>query len=209
MELENLPEDLEPVVAFHGHLCPGVLIGYRASKIALGKLRAGRAEDEELVAIVENDSCSVDAVQFMTGATFGKGNFTFRDYGKQVFTFIRRSDGKALRVSLRSDGRELDDLTPEEKKILEDYRAAGEPSEELRQAARRLSARALLENSDGKLFDIEWVEVPTPEKARIHKSVECQSCGESTMETRVVECEGRRYCIPCSEKRPECSGKGN
>jgi formylmethanofuran dehydrogenase subunit E len=207
MDLENLPQDLGPVVAFHGHLCPGVLIGYRASKIALEKLRSGRSEDEELVAVVENDSCSVDAVQFMTGATFGKGNFIFRDYGKQVFTFIRRSDGKALRVSLRTDGRDLDNLTPEEKKLLEDYRSTDEPSEELRQAARKLSARALLENSDEKLFDIEWVEVPMPEKARIFKSVECESCGEKTMETRVVKCKGRSYCIPCSEKRPECAGK--
>jgi formylmethanofuran dehydrogenase subunit E len=207
MELDSIPEDLEPVVAFHGHLCPGLLIGYRASKIALARLRAGRSQDEELVAIVENDSCSVDAVQFMTGATFGKGNFMFRDYGKQVFTFIRRSDGKALRVSLRSDGRDPDNLTPEEKKILEDYRAAEEPSEELRRAARRLSARALLENPDEKLFDIEWVEVPMPEKARIHKSVKCESCGERTMETRIVECGGRRNCIPCSEKRPECAGR--
>jgi formylmethanofuran dehydrogenase subunit E len=208
LELENMPEDLGPVVAFHGHLCPGMLIGYRTSKIALAKLRAGRAEDEELVAIVENDSCSVDAVQFMTGATFGKGNFIFRDYGKQVFTFIRRSDGKALRVSLRANGREPDNLTPQEKRILDEYRAAEEPSEELRQAARKLSARALMENSDEKLFDIQWVDVPMPEKARIHKSVKCESCGEATMETRIVECEGREFCIPCSEKRPECVRKG-
>lgn len=207
MEIENAPEDLKPVVAFHGHLCPGLLIGYRASKIALERLRAGRSKDEELVAIVENDSCSADAVQFMTGATFGKGNFIFRDYGKQVFTFVRRSDGKALRVSLRADGRDPDNLTPEEKRILDDYRAAEEPSEELRQAARGISARALLENSDEKLFDIEWVDVPVPEKARIHKSIDCESCGESTMETRIVECEGRKYCIPCSGKRPECAGR--
>jgi formylmethanofuran dehydrogenase subunit E len=144
----------------------------------------------------------------MTGATFGKGNFIFRDYGKQVFTFIRRSDGKALRVSLRADGRELDDMTPEEKKALEEYRAAGEPSEELQQAARRLSARAMLENSDEKLFDIEWVDIPMPERAQIHKSVKCESCGEMTMETRAVECEGREFCIPCSEKRPGCTEKG-
>jgi formylmethanofuran dehydrogenase subunit E len=207
MELENLPEDLGPVVAFHGHLCPGVLIGYRASKIALERLRTGRSEDEELVAIVENDSCSVDAVQFMTGATFGKGNFIFRDYGKQVFTFIRRSDGKALRVSLRADGRDLENLTPEEKKVLAEYRSSDKPTEELRQAARELSARALLENSDEKLFDIEWVDVPVPERARIHNSIECESCGEKTMETRIVECKGHNYCIPCSERRAECAGK--
>jgi formylmethanofuran dehydrogenase subunit E len=208
MEIENLPEDLKPVVAFHGHLCPGMLIGYRASKVALEKLRTGRSEDEELVAIVENDSCSVDAVQFMTGATFGKGNLVFLDYGKQVFTFIRRSDGRALRVSLRPDAKGLANPTTEEMKILEEYEATAEPSEELRQAARKLSAKALMENPDEKLFSIEWVDIPVPEKARIFKSINCESCGEATMETRIVECEGHRYCIPCSGKQPGCSKEG-
>lgn len=208
MKLENMPEDLGPVVAFHGHLCPGMLIGYRASKVALEKLRTGRSEDEELVAIVENDSCSVDAVQFMTGATFGKGNFIFRDYGKQVFTFIRRSDGRALRVALRADAREPESPTPEELKILEEYKNTGSPSEELQQAARRISIKNYLEKPDEKLFNIEWVEILLPEKARIHNSVPCESCGEKTMETRTVECEGRVYCIPCSEKQPECSKEG-
>ena len=79
-----------------------------------------------------------------------------------------------------------------------------EPPEELHQAARKLSAKALLENPDEKLFNIEWVDIPIPEKARIFKSVTCESCGEMTMETRIVGCEGKMYCIPCSEKRPEC-----
>lgn len=206
MELENMPDDLKPVVAFHGHLCPGVLIGYRASKIALEKLRSGRSEDEELVAIVENDSCSVDAVQFMTGATFGKGNLVFRDYGKQVFTFIRRSDGKALRVSLRADAREPDNPAPQELDILEQAKAEN-PPDKVRQAARGISVRMYLDKSDERLFDVERVDVPIPEKARIFKSVECDSCAEKTMETRIVECEGHRYCIPCSRKRPECAGK--
>lgn len=207
MELENMPDDLKPVVAFHGHLCPGVLIGYRASKVGLEKLRSGRSEDEELVAIVENDSCSVDAVQFMTGATFGKGNLVFLDYGKQVFTFIRRSDGKALRVALRVDAREPENPTPEETKILEDYENSDSPSEELQRAARRISVKNYLEKPDEKLFNIEWVEVPLPEIARIYDSVVCESCGEKTMETRIVDCDGRKLCIPCSKKLSECSGK--
>jgi formylmethanofuran dehydrogenase subunit E len=30
-----LPEDLRSAVAFHGHLCPGLLIGYRAVRAAM------------------------------------------------------------------------------------------------------------------------------------------------------------------------------
>mgnify|MGYP002866640913 CR=1 FL=1 len=45
-------------------------------------LSAHRAEDEEIVAIVETDACSCDVVQVITGCTFGKGNLLYRDYGK-------------------------------------------------------------------------------------------------------------------------------
>ena len=86
----HLPEDLKPVIDFHGHFCPGVLIGWRASKLALKLLGVGRDRDEELVAITENDACGVDAVQYVLGCTFGKGNLVFRDYGKQAFTVFRR-----------------------------------------------------------------------------------------------------------------------
>lgn len=69
----------ERAVAFHGHSCPGLAIGYRAAKIALRELAAGRAGDEELVAIVETDACGVDTIQVLTGCTLGKGNLLYRD----------------------------------------------------------------------------------------------------------------------------------
>ena len=38
------------------------------------KLRSPQASDEKFVAIVENDSLGVDAIQVVTGYTMGKGN---------------------------------------------------------------------------------------------------------------------------------------
>ena len=58
---------------------------------AMETLESFRAEDEELVAIVENDACGVDALQCVTGCTFGKGNLLFHDYGKHVYTIYSRS----------------------------------------------------------------------------------------------------------------------
>jgi len=95
----RLPRDLEQITKFHGHFCGGILIGYRAAKAGLERLGSRRAEDEELIAIVENDSCAVDSVQVMTGCTFGKGNLFFRDHGKHVYTFALRPSGRAVRVS--------------------------------------------------------------------------------------------------------------
>ena len=107
MGTSRFPRDLQRVEDFHGHFCGGILIGYRAAKEGLRRLKASRAEDEELVAIVENDSCAADAVQVITGCTFGKGNFVFRDHGKHAYTFALRPSGRAVRLS-RKPGPRLD-----------------------------------------------------------------------------------------------------
>ena len=88
---------------FHGHRCPGVAIGYRTAQLAMELLCSDRSEDEELIAVVENDSCAVDAVQVITGCTFGKGNLIFKDYGKQALTLADRTSGKAVRVAMRNN----------------------------------------------------------------------------------------------------------
>jgi formylmethanofuran dehydrogenase subunit E len=95
----EFPKDFQECVQFHGHLCPGLAIGYAAVKAGAEKLELKPSLDEEVVAVVENDSCAVDAVQVLLGCTFGKGNLIFRDWGKQVFTFFNRDSGKAVRVS--------------------------------------------------------------------------------------------------------------
>ena len=104
MTTKPYPRDLEKIIRFHGHFCGGISIGYRAALAGMSRLHAQRAEDEELIAIVENDSCAADAIQVITGCTFGKGNFFFRDYGKQVYTFALRPSGRAVRVSRKPNG---------------------------------------------------------------------------------------------------------
>ncbi len=95
-------EMINQIQAFHGHLCPGLAMGIRASEIALERI-GKHAVDEEVVAVVETDMCAVDAIQFLTGCTFGKGNLIHRDYGKNAFTFVRRSDNKAIRILTKPD----------------------------------------------------------------------------------------------------------
>src|SRR3972149_9497969 len=78
--------DFKKCIEFHGHICPGLAVGYKAAKAGMAWLEENHAEDEELVALVETDACGSDAIQVLTGCTFGKGNFFYRDYGKQAFT---------------------------------------------------------------------------------------------------------------------------
>lgn len=93
----------DQVVEFHGHTCGGLVMGFKAANLAMERLGAQRDVDEDLFLIVENDSCAVDAFQVVTGCTFGKGNLSFRDYGKHAFTLGRRSDGNAVRIALNPD----------------------------------------------------------------------------------------------------------
>lgn len=70
----SLPDDLKECILFHGHLCPGLVYGYLVAKEATQIFGLSRAKDEEVVAICENDSCAVDAIQVLLGTSVGKGN---------------------------------------------------------------------------------------------------------------------------------------
>jgi len=61
----------EKAVEFHGHECPGLAIGYKACEAAIKKLGIRFSGDEDIVCVTENDACGVDAVQLITGCTFG------------------------------------------------------------------------------------------------------------------------------------------
>ena len=106
-EMKNQPislgGDFSKCVDFHGHTCPGLAIGFQAARILMERLSARKAPDEELVAIVETDACGADAIQVMTGCTFGKGNFLFKNYGKHAFSLMDRRKGKGVRACLRPD----------------------------------------------------------------------------------------------------------
>lgn len=192
-------DEFRKCLDFHGHLCPGLSIGYRASKAGLEWLAENRAADEELVVIVENDACGCDAVQVMTGCTFGKGNFIFKDHGKQVFTFFGRESGRAVRVSLKPDA-----LTPNEKhrelmQKIGDKEASAEEQQEFKKL-HELASHVVLERPVDELFEIEPIRVEFPPHARIHASDPCDRCGEMTMVTRLEEVGGKKICRGCLER---------
>lgn len=169
----QLPDDLARTVAFHGHLCPGLLIGWRAAMAAAAALGVTGSPDEELVLIAENDSCSVDAFQALLSTTFGKGNLLFRDFGKQVFTLGDRRSGKAVRVALRSD--------------------AFEPG-----LSREAKIERLMVDDSDVLFYVNPVQLRLPERAQIHRTLQCSRCQEGVMATRTVTDEERLLCLPCA-----------
>lgn len=190
-------KSLDDIIEFHGHICPGLVLGYRVSELALKEL-GERAKDEELVAIVENNSCAVDAVQIMTGCTFGKGNLIFRDYGKQVYTFIKRPSGEGLRISVSW---ESPSETKEEKKMWKRY-MKGDRSDDVLKAVHDRKSRkidAILHARDEELFRITKGKMDLPEEAGIYPSIRCSFCGEKVMEPRARVRAGKIVCIPCQK----------
>ncbi len=188
-------ETVGQVVKFHGHMCPGLAMGIRAAEVALERI-GPHSGDEEVVAIVETDMCGVDAVQYLTGCTFGKGNLVHRDYGKNAYTFVRRSDGRAVRVSSRSGGWQR---PPEWQELFAKVRAHTATPEEGRrfwqlqqEQSERIASIPLEE-----LYDVREVDTEAPPLVRIMVSVDCSTCGEPTMETRLRRLDGREQCEPC------------
>jgi len=194
-------ELIEKTIAFHGHSCPGLAIGIRAAELAIQKL--GHPDQSRLVAIVETDMCGVDAIQFLTGCTFGKGNLIHKDYGKTAFSFYDRMRSLGFRAVLRPDisgevGSELRSLS---KKV-----ANGTANEEERIRYEELR-RSLQDRYMGadieKMFIIMEPAFPIPKPARILQSLQCEACGEMTMESRTRRIDGKTLCLPCFEKREQ------
>jgi formylmethanofuran dehydrogenase subunit E len=183
--------DFKKAAEFHGHVCPGLAMGYRVAKYVLEHYP--RSDDEELVCIAENKSCSVDAIQQMLGCTFGKGNLIFVDNGKQVFTVYSRDQDKALRIYFKGDVFKSMDL-------LRQKAAKGELSQEDKREMEALRPQVIediLSAKDEDILASEEVGIPAPEKAKIYPSLKCQECGEAFMEILGRTANGKVLCKEC------------
>ncbi len=164
------------------------------------RLDVRKAPDEELLAIVETDACGADAIQVMTGCTFGKGNFIFKNYGKHAFSLMDRGKGKGIRVCLLPDVFKSDpDYFSISKKVQADEASAKE-TERFRQLQQD-RVRKILEGDPESLFKIEEISADIPAKARIMESGICDICGEPTKVDLLRSRNGKRLCIPCAERR--------
>jgi formylmethanofuran dehydrogenase subunit E len=191
-----LDRDFQQCIEFHGHICPGLAIGFRAARAGMEWLKEKRAEDEELVAIVETDACGADAVQVLTGCTFGKGNFLFRDYGKQAFTLLGRRSGRGVRVCLRPGALEPAARHRQLMERIQRNEATREEQEEFGRIHRE-RAREILAKPLEKLFILKEICQVLPPRARIEPSKQCQVCGEPAMASRIRIRDGKEICRSC------------
>ena len=192
-------KDYQACASFHGHVCMGLTIGYLASKLAIKLLKEKRADDEELICITGTDACCCDAIQVLTGCTFGKGNLIYRDIGKMAFTFGSRLTGEGVRLVLRPDIR---DVPEKEQFLAQKIRAAKASSEEISEYEKLYEERseALFDKGPEAFFTVEDMKIPLPPKARMAPSKVCDICGEAVMETKLTSIDSLNYCRACQEQ---------
>ncbi len=158
-------------VEFHGHECPGLAIGYRVCEVAKEKMNLKFSIDEELVCVTENDACGVDAVQYITGCTLGKGNLIYRDTGKMAFSFFRRDKDESIRLVFKNNSK--NEMTRDERQ------------------------KHILEASCEKLFYIKKPNFELPEKARLFNTIICENCNEGAPEHKIRINNGKKLCLDC------------
>jgi len=186
---------LELAIQFHGHICPGLLMGVRVAEFAQKHLDIDQDYDEELLAVVETNSCGVDAVQAILGCTFGKGNLIFKDYGKNVYTIASREKQRAVRIAQKFKDRPDTDSVRyrqlNQKTVLTEAEAV-EKENLLGVIFEKMMSKPFEEIFEWKDVDFEF-----PPKAQIYPTVQCAVCGEGVMEPRATRTEQGFVCPSC------------
>jgi len=180
-ELDRL---LAEAQAFHGHLCPGQLLGVRLAVVGCQAVGVPQPRGtKKLIAWVETDRCGADAVQTVTGCKLGKRTLKFVDYGKLAASFLNTETGEAVRVVARADSRaRATELWPE----LERHDA---------------QMRAYRELPDDELFEVQRVILSLGEYDRPGKPMlreVCTCCGEEVNDGRHVEGDDGPVCRSCA-----------
>ena len=159
-------------VAFHGHECGGLTIGYKASLYAIELLNLEFSTDEQVVCIAENDACGIDGIQVMLGCSIGKGNLLFHMRGKSAYSFYNRKTGKSVRLVMKP---KPEGMTREASFA---YYQACKPEE---------------------MFDVKETTIAVPETARLFDSYACDCCGETTGANWIRLAGDRKLCLDCYE----------
>lgn len=98
--MRTFEEDLQAAVAYHGHLCSGMILGVRMARLGLRELGIDDPLNyRDLIVYVEMDRCATDAVGVVTGCTPGRRRLKLIDYGKMAATFVDLASCRAVRVA--------------------------------------------------------------------------------------------------------------
>ena len=164
---------------FHGHVCPGIVLGTRLTLAGLRELGINPwKKDHNLMVYVEIDRCGADAIQAITGCSLGHRNLRHKDFGKFAATFVDLVSHRAVRVSVHEKNRAQHDLLSKDEVI-----------------------RVLSTVPEDEILRVEQVSVTVPEDdlpGFPHNKAICNRCGEQVVDHREVVRDGTILCRNCA-----------
>lgn len=187
--------DFQKVIAFHGHVCPGLATGYRLAKAALAALGYQDPEEGDLVTIAETDRCTIDPFQIILGCTIGKGKLYINNCGKQAFSVGCRKSSKAVRVIQLPYN-----YTPENDALTRKVMSGQACDAEYKRykADREQRIEEILVQPEAQLLRVDPIDLVLPEKETIYNSPCCEYCGEQVMEPWTRLRNGKTACMKCA-----------
>jgi formylmethanofuran dehydrogenase subunit E len=188
----------------HGHFCPYLALGVMAGVHAQQELGVAGEGMEDVVAVVETNSCFADGVQVATGCTFGNNALVYRDYGKTAVTLVDREDPEnGVRIHVKERENLIESEYPEASDLFDRVVADRDATAEERERFGEAWAEVAFDLIGRPIFDLCDVEtgvtVDLPAYAPIFEDARCAECGEQVMAPKVVERDGETLCRVCAD----------
>ena len=184
----SLDNMLKKTAAFHGHLCPGTVIGTRMAIAGLrevGITDPEGSQQKEFLVFVETDRCPIDAISVVSSARISRRSLKFLDWGKVAATFVNTKNGKAVRVVCPDSAREL----------VDNYASGEYQVDKHGKDAREVEAYKIMPEKE--LFIITSVKVDNYKFSKEKFKVQCENCGETVNDHKEVVVDGKVMCRSC------------
>ncbi len=188
--------EFKNVVDFHQHLCLDIAIGYRAGKALVREMGDELKNMKEVVAHVGNETCAVDAIQEITGCTFGKRNIYLDHIGKPVYILQNTKTGNAVRAYCTY----WETFDHTELRTLRKAAKAADASDAQKAALLKKTEETIetvLAAPESELFSITRIKLPAPPKSGKYAAEACESCHEQVDVALLTANNGKRLCTEC------------
>jgi formylmethanofuran dehydrogenase subunit E len=167
---------INKVIAFHGHVCTGVVLGTRMSLAAMRYLGLDpHKQNRNIIAFAEIDRCMTDAVMVVTGCSLGGRTLKHIDYGKFAVTLLNQDTGLAVRAIVNENFSHKDSMEE--------------------------TIKLITAIPDSQLITLEPVHVNISEfdmPGFPKRTAICTVCGEEIMDGRDIIRNGVTLCRGCA-----------
>jgi formylmethanofuran dehydrogenase subunit E len=149
---------------------------------------------------VGNETCALDAIQEVTGCTFGKRNLYLTHIGKPVYILQNTKTGKGVRAYCTY----WDTFDHDELRRMRKEAAGPTATPEQKAAFQKLTddkIAEILSAPESALFSVTNVTLPPPPKSGKYDAAPCDVCDEQTNVALLTEKAGKKLCKECFESK--------